>query len=39
MRDFILTNSLSFNPCGKVVVSKNECDDKTIQIIVDYIYL
>lgn len=33
MRDYILTNSLSFNPCGKVVVSKNECDDKTIQIL------
>ena len=33
MRDYILTNSLSFNPCGKVVVSKNEADDKIIEIL------
>jgi L-2-hydroxyglutarate oxidase LhgO len=33
MRKYILDNSLSFNPCGKVVVSKNDIEDETINIL------
>ena len=33
MRKYILDNSLSFNSCGKVVVSKNELEDHTIKIL------
>ena len=33
MRKYILDNSLSFNSCGKVVVSKNESEDQTIKIL------
>ena len=31
MRNYILENSLPYNPCGKVVVSKNDYEDKIIQ--------
>ena len=35
MRKYILDNSLSYKPCGKVVVSNNDDDDNTIQILGD----
>jgi L-2-hydroxyglutarate oxidase LhgO len=30
MREYILKNSLSYNPCGKVVISKNDKEDQLI---------
>lgn len=33
MRNYILNNSLKYNPCGKVVVSKNQFDDETLEIL------
>ena len=33
MRKYILENSLSFNPCGKVVVSKNNEEDNIIELL------
>ena len=31
MRKYIMNNSLKYNPCGKVVVSKNKFDDETLE--------
>ena len=35
MRDYILKNSLSYNPCGKVVVSKNHDEDEILEKLYD----
>lgn len=33
MRNYILKNSLAYNPCGKVVVSKNDDEDEIINML------
>ena len=33
MREYISKNSLTYNPCGKVVVSKNDYEDEIIQML------